>query len=288
MNTSVSSKKRSLSLLAGLSLLLMLQGCGLTLANLITPSSGYDDIATITYGDSDRQSIDIFAPADAPIKKPLLIFFYGGAWEEGKKEDYRFVAQAFTKQGYRVAIPDYRIYPDVIFPAFVEDGAAAVAALDQQFPDAPLVLIGHSAGAHIAALLTLNDKYLNAQGVNSDRIAAWVGWSGPYDFLPLTSDTLKEIFVEDLRQASQPINFVNANVPPTLLIHGLDDTRVKPQNSKNLAARLEQHGVRVTTHYYEGVSHVGTVGSLVAFLSSWSDTLPDTLGFLEQLKANPE
>lgn len=275
---------KSMAWLSGILPLLMLQGCALTVANWITPDSGYDKIDTLSYGEHKRQNIDIFFPAESPIKQPLLVFFYGGAWEDGNKKDYRFVAQAFTQQGYRVAIPDYRLYPEVRFPGFIHDGSSAVAALAKQFPGTPLVLMGHSAGAHIAAMLALNQDYLNQQKIERSRIAAFVGWSGPYDFLPLTSDTLKSIFVEEQRAASQPINFVNATAPPTLLIHGLDDTRVKPKNSKNLERKLQQQGVPVTTHYYQGVSHVDTVGSLIRFLSSWSNTLPDTLAFLTQLE----
>ena len=284
MKLSIPSPLQSVTRLAGIfTVLLMLQGCGLTLANWITPDDGYDEISILSYGESERQSIEVFHPVKTPIKPQLLIFFYGGAWEEGSKEDYHFVAQAFTKQGYRVAIPDYRLYPEVKFPDFIEDGAAAVATLAQQFPDSPIVLMGHSAGAHIAAMLTLNETYLNQQDFDRQRIAAFVGWSGPYDFLPLTSKTLEKIFVEEQRPASQPINFVTANAPPTLLIHGLDDDRVKPKNSKNLAEKLRQHGVVVTTHYYEGASHAATVGSLIRFFSSWSNTLPDTLEFLDTL-----
>lgn len=261
----------------------MLQGCGLTIANIVTPDSGYKRVNTLSYGESDRQTLDIYHPAVTPIKPQVLVFFYGGAWEEGDKNDYRFVAQAFAKHGYRIAIPDYRLYPDIKFPTFIEDSAMAVAAVAEQFPDSPMILMGHSAGAQIAALLAFNKNYLNQQGVDTQRVGALIGWSGPYDFLPLTSETLKKIFVAEQRDASQPINFVSEKAPPTLLIHGLDDSRVKPANSKNLAEKLRLHNVPVSAHYYEGVGHVGTVGSLIRFLSPWSDTLPDTLAFLDQL-----
>lgn len=283
MNFQKSTYSKQFFRSAGFIVLLLLQGCGLTLANFVTSSSGYKSVETLSYGEDQRQSIDVYHPANEPIKKPLLVFFYGGAWEDGSKEEYRFVAQAFTQQGYRVAIPDYRLYPQVIFPDFIHDGAAAVAALTKQFPDTPIVLMGHSAGAHIAAMLALNDSYLKLHNINRQQIAAWAGWSGPYDFLPLTSETLKVIFSEEQRADSQPINFVSKNEPPALLIHGLDDTRVKPKNSINLAAKLRENNVPVTTHYYEGASHEATVGSLIRFMSGWSNTFPDTVAFLEQL-----
>lgn len=260
-----------------------LQGCGLTLANLVTPDSAYDEIETLYYGTHARHTVDIFQPKDGPTKGSLVVFFYGGAWEEGNKEDYRFVAQAFTEKGYPIAIPDYRLYPEVVFPAFVEDGAAAVAAIAKQYPDKQLVLLGHSAGAYIAAMLALNNTYLSKHDVSTNQIAGWGGWSGPYDFLPLSSKTLESIFPQASRNLSQPIAFASPDAPPSLLIHGLDDTRVKPGNSQNLARTLHQLNVDVTSHYYPDVSHVGTVGSLIQFLSGWSNTLPDTLAFIESL-----
>ena len=58
---------------------------------------------------------------------PVVVFFYGGSWQSGRRQDYSFVAQALTSRGCVVVIPDYRLYPEANFPAFVEDGAAAFA-----------------------------------------------------------------------------------------------------------------------------------------------------------------
>ena len=99
-----------------------------------------------------------------------MIFFYGGSWDSGSKGDYLFVAQALTASGYTVVIPDYRLYPEVRFPAFVEDGAQAVRWTADRVGSGKLFVMGHSAGAHIALLLAANTPYLQAAGVDRMKL----------------------------------------------------------------------------------------------------------------------
>lgn len=263
---------------------MFLQGCAFSLVKWTTPDDGYSKVETLSYGAHRRQALDIYYSAGVAQRDAVLVFFYGGDWEGGSKGDYQFVAQAFTEEGYTVAIPDYRIYPEVTFPAFVEDAAAAVAKLRRHFPDRSLVLVGHSSGAHQAAMLVTDTDYLQQVGVRRSAMKAWVGLSGPYDFLPLTSDNLEHIFsgANDL-EATQPVNFVDSQLPPTLLIQGLDDKRVIPRNSRRFEAKLEEHGVPVTAIYYEDVGHIGTIAAMAPLLQSWSDSLDDTLSFLQTI-----
>lgn len=263
----------------------LLSGCALPALNLITPHDGYDRTADIAYGDQPRQTLDLYYPTEPEAGTPALIFFYGGSWQEGYKGGYRFVAQALSEAGYRVVVPDYRLYPDVRFPAFVEDGAAVVEwAVREGLSDDGLVLMGHSAGAHIAALLALDERYLDRVGVDRSLIQAWVGLSGPYDFMPLTDPDLIEIFggADNVPQ-TQPVNFVSSEDPPALLIAGLDDTIVRPRNLPNLAEAYRQEGVPVQTHRYEGVNHNDTVASFSVRLRDRSPGFDDTLVFLREL-----
>ena len=92
-------------------------------------------------------------------------------------------------------IPDYRVYPEVRFPAFIEDGASAVAWVcsnTNRIGDdaARLFLMGHSAGAYIAAMFALNSSYLAQGGMTTRELKGFVGMAGPYDFLPLKSPNL--------------------------------------------------------------------------------------------------
>lgn len=273
--------------LAKLSLLVVamlgLQGCVFSIVDWVTPKEGYRLDADIAYGELPRQRLDRYTP-DVPNNTSLtLVFFYGGAWEAGEKEDYRFVAQAFTELGYSVVIPNYRVYPDGLFPEFMSDAARATQWVADN-TSGNMVLIGHSAGAHIAALLALDHQRLVSLGVNHRRIAGLVGLSGPYDFLPLKSKRLKTIFnaADDINN-TQPINFVSSAAPPALLLHGQDDTTVKPFNSERLAKRLRAAGVEADLRLYPESAHAITVGALSIPLRNQLPVLTDIEAFLRVL-----
>lgn len=175
-------------------------GCsGQALINGLTPSGGYSKTADLAYGEQPRQRLDVYVPEDAAPGAPVVLYFYGGRWEQGSKAGYKFLAQALTSRGFVAVIADYRLYPQVKFPAFVEDGARAVAWVREHAGDYgadpnKLVLMGHSAGAHIAAMLTLDEQYLAAVGGTPKTwLAGTIGLAGPYDFLPLEADDLKDL-----------------------------------------------------------------------------------------------
>lgn len=241
----------------------------IALLNAAVPSSGYQITHSIAYGDFERNALDVYvprAPTDEP--RPVVVFFYGGSWEAGKRDDYEFVAEALTSQGFVVVVPDYRVYPEVKFPDFMLDAAAAVQwtkhNIEQYGGDAEQVFVmGHSAGAHIAAMLTLNADYLARVELQPQDLAGMVGLAGPYDFLPLSSDRLKAIFgPEEERWKSQPINFVTGKNPPMLLLVGTDDKSVWPKNSYNLAAKITAAGGPVKVIDYPGWGHVDMVAKL--------------------------
>lgn len=263
----------------------ILTGCStLTLVNLASPSGRYEHFGDIAYGTHARQKLDFYRPRNGEAA-PVVVFFYGGGWRSGERRGYRFVASALTGAGFAVAIPDYRLHPEVEFPSFVEDAAAAVAWVaahaGERGGNGEIYLMGHSAGAHIAALLALDGRYLAAAGVPEADIKGLVGLSGPYDFLPLGEGYLRNVFPEGLREQSQPINFVSQKAPPTLLIHGTDDRVVRLENSENLARALTGAGVPVELVRYEGVGHSRVVGALAPPLEFLGNTKQDTLRFLQ-------
>lgn len=279
---------RSLSLLL---LPILLSACSaFDVINGLTGSSHYQQIADVPYGGLPRQRLDVFVPDAVSPDAPMIVFFYGGGWREGNKADYEFVASALTRAGYIVALPDYRLYPDVRFPDFVEDGAQALALLQARAseygadPDAVYVA-GHSAGAHIAALLALDASYLARAGGDAARLRGLIGLSGPYDFLPLQDGYLVELFPEAQRKDSQPIRFASDRAPAALLVHGTDDDTVEPGNSERLAAALRDHGVNVTLRLYDGVAHARVVAAMASPLSPLAPTVEDIVAFVESLQS---
>ena len=121
--------------------------------NVVTPSGTYTLESNRSYGEHPRQQFDVYHPRSAQ-HSAVVVFVYGGAWEEGNKEDFEFIGQAFTRLGYKTIIPDYRVFPEVEFPDFIIDVAAAMRRYAEQADsDVEFILVGHSAGAHTAALL---------------------------------------------------------------------------------------------------------------------------------------
>jgi acetyl esterase/lipase len=249
-------------------LALLMSGCSGTeffLANAPTDFSRIERRANLAYGADRRQKLDIYLPRMAD-RRPIVIFWYGGSWIKGSEADYRFVGIALAKLGFVAVLPDYRLYPQVTFPLFDEDGARAVAWVEQharEFGGDPnrIVLMGHSAGGHTAAFLALNHAFLERYGANSQSIVGLIGLSGTYVFVP-DSDVLRAAFPAPFTPADwQPIRFVDSQSPPTLLLHGLADTEVLPQEAIDLHDALVRARVRVQMRLFAHRGHGDTVAS---------------------------
>lgn len=238
------------------------------------------------------QTLDVWRPAgNATAKRPVLIFWYGGGWAKGDRRSYAFAARAFAGSGFVVVVPDYRKVPDVRFPAFVEDGAEAVKWTRDhvaEFGGDPdrIAVAGHSAGAHIAAMITLDTQWLKAQGVDPKIIKAAVGLSGPYDFYPFTSSRAIEAMKGADPAATQPITFARADAPPILLVTSTGDTEVRPKNAINLAAKLKALGAPVTLIEYPVLTHEDIAKALSKPFRGKGPILADSVAFLNaSLKA---
>lgn len=279
---------RTNPILIGLCLLLI-AGCSpITLVNRFTDTSGYELRPNIAYGKQPRQRLDIYRPHMSERPAPIVIFIYGGRWREGAREDYRFVAQALTSIGAIAVVPDYGKFPAVQFPDFVSDAALAArwvidhsAELDGD-PRRTFIM-GHSAGAQIAALLALDPRYLRAQGLGPTQLRGMIGLAGPYDFFPFTDADVAEVFasVDDL-SATQPITYACNSHAPLLLLYGADDTTVKPGNSVRLAERIKSCGGQVTARAYPGIGHIGIIGSLWSPARGLAPTLTDIQRFIDE------
>jgi acetyl esterase/lipase len=271
----------------------LLAGCSpLKSFNAVLPKDGESRLIArdLAFSSGERGRLDVYGPrrADEGSKLPVIVFFYGGSWSSGAKEGYGFVGRALAAQGFLVAIPDYRLVPEVRFPGFVEDGAAAVkwvranAARYGGDPDR-LVLAGHSAGAYNAAMLALDPQWL---GADRAAVKGFAGLAGPYDFLPLTDAATIAAFsrAPDPR-ATQPINFASAGDPPALLLVAGEDRLVYPRNSIGLGARLRQAGVPADVKTYKGLGHVGILTAISKPLRGKGPVLRDLAGFAHKVTA---
>lgn len=239
----------------------------------------------VAYGDLPRQKLDIYRPAHAG-PAPVVVFFYGGAWNSGNKGMYPFVAATLARQGNVVVVPDYRLYPEVRFPAFLQDCAQAVAWTQkhlQQIGGDPdrVFLMGHSAGAYNAVMLALDPAYLAHAGTSRRSLAGVIGLAGPYDFLPITGKDVRAVFstVGDGPE-SQPVTYADGAAPPLLLLAGSDDRTVYPRNTLSLAAKVRAKGGQVQDRIFPGVGHIGLVIAIAPLFQGKAPVLPVVEAFI--------
>lgn len=290
MKTVTLGKKNGLAVICKFSLLLFLlplHACSaLDVLNASIPEVGYRLISDISYGAKARQKMDIYVPETAAANTQVIVFVYGGAWRSGEKGDYEFVGQALSSAGHTVVIPDYRLFPQVVFPEFVTDVALAIKSLNSveivsaipiEADFSSVVLMGHSSGAHTVALLTTDTQYLVDSGV---ALKGLIALSGPYD-LPLENDEVAPVFssAEDPR-FTNPTILASATHSATLLIHGTDDERVEPWHSQQYYDVLQSMDVESSLLLIEGDGHAAVVAAIAKPLQATSSVMSSVLEFL--------
>jgi acetyl esterase/lipase len=246
---------------------------------------------SIVFDPAHGLSLDVYRPptgATRPV--PVVVFFYGGSWRTGERAWYRFVGRALAREGFVVVIPDYRKAPANPFPTFMHDAARATAwahvhAGEIGGDPRRLFLMGHSAGAQIAALLATDPRYLAGERLRPRQLAGVIGLAGPYDFLPLTSPSVKQALgPSNGWAATQAVNFVDGDEPPFLLMHGDADRTVDPRNTTSLAAKLVARNVPAHVVMVPGVSHVGLVNGFRA--ARFSPVLADSVAWMRARAAD--
>lgn len=273
-----------------------------TLAAACTPSLGtFNALAprdrgarrvahNISFGTEPRHQLDVYAPVvDEPM--PVIVFIYGGSWASGSKDDYSFVGAALAAQGFVTVIPDYRLVPEVRFPSFIEDCAAATRWVSDHIAEfggdaSRIVLVGHSAGAYNAMMLALDAHYLRDAGFDQSRLRGVVGIAGPYDFLPFDVAATRDAFGQaPAAELTQPVHFARTDAPPLLLVWGDADTTVGARNLQGLERAMSAAGGSVETKIYPGVNHVDIMLALSRPLRGRAPTLADVVAFAERVTA---
>lgn len=266
---------------------LLSAGCSpLAALNAAIPDGGFVASRDHAFGSHPRQKLDVYAPQHLTEPAPVVVFFYGGAWQRGRRADYKFVAEALTSKGFVVVIPDYRLYPEVRFPAFLDDGGAAVAWVQKEIDryggdPRRIFVMGHSAGAYNAAMIAFDAHYVDAAGGRHAGVIGFIGLAGPYDIRPDTSITLENVFgaAPDL-PATQPANFVEVDSPRALVLYGEQDTTVLPEHSKRLAQRIRAVGGRVSEVGYPDLGHASLVGVLAKPYQGQAPVLDEVTRFI--------
>lgn len=271
----------ALPALGALATTLLVAACArlpFAIANAAGSFGDYERIDGIAYGTDERQQLDVFVPkGDAAARPfPVVVFWYGGSWTRGDRGQYAFAGAALADAGVLTVLPDYRMYPEVRFPAFIEDGAAALAwvrvhASDYGGDPERIFLMGHSAGAHMAAMVGL---------AQPDAVRGIIGLSGPYALTP-NSATLDAIFGPPYTPADwRPAERVTSAAPPALIIHGGGDTVVVPSHAERFALAYAAVGAPAELHIYSKLGHADTVAALSVPARNRAPVLAQSLAFI--------
>jgi acetyl esterase/lipase len=240
----------------------------------------------IAYGNGPRQQLDVYKPEPGSRENyPVVVYFYGGGWQGGRRSDFKDIGRALAAQGIVTVIPDYRVYPDAVFPGFLDDPMAALRWTRdhaREFGGDPgrIFVMGHSSGAHMAAMIATDPRYLAAQGMTKRSLAGMIGLAGPYAAFQKTDPHMDEIFPAALRPRALPTAFVSGDEPPMLLGAGTADTDVDPTNSDRFAAALRAHHDVVELKKYPGFGHDTMIQSISATPQTASPVLTDVVAFI--------
>jgi acetyl esterase/lipase len=239
------------------------------------------EMQTVAYVDGPgadpiKHNLDLYRPWGG-TGLPVLMYFHGGVWQKGDKEQYRNIGEAFARRGILTAVVNYRLTPAVRHPEHVRDAARAVAwgirhaAQYGARPDR-VYLSGHSAGGHLVTLLLFDRQYLRAEGIEADMIAGVIALSGVFDLTTGLDDTpdggapgyIHRPFGGDpavLADAS-PIRHIRSTAVPLLVILAGDDYQAMQRQSEAFAVAAGRRGLSVTFETIAGRSHYGLVQSI--------------------------
>ena len=262
-------------------------------------AAGRAALRDLEYGRAERQKLDLYLLPPAGSAKGTVLYVHGGYWDSGDKRDYPFIADALLSMGFNVAVMNYRLAPVHIFPDFVTDAALAVRWLTENLPrfgvSKPLFVIGHSAGAHIAALLCCTPVHMERVGSSRDLIAAAVCMAGPHDFLDwLPTDPRMQAALGSSAQweDTQPVLVADGLNPPLLILHGLRDTVCTPLHAPALHGAITKRGGQAAYIWYEKLDHYSMIGAF-SRIAQWLEprVVKDVQRFLEaqleRLEKNP-
>lgn len=283
------SRKNTLRAFAIATLMTLVAGCDAVVfgaLNVVAEKRGHAVHRGIIFDAQHGLALDVYSPAGVE-HGPVVVFFYGGRWEKGARAQYAYVGAVLASHGIVTVIPDYRKYPQVKLDGFMTDAANAVGWTHAHVADyggdpKNIFLMGHSAGAHIGALLATDADWLARVDMKPRDLAGFIGLAGPYDFMPITAPDMVGMFGDTPQQQwhSQPVAFVDGDEPPMLLLQGGADGTVWPKNATSLAARLRAHGEPVEVKIYPGVGHAGVLLSLSRPFRGRDPALADALDFI--------
>jgi acetyl esterase/lipase len=244
----------------------------------------------LPYGEHARQVLDVVT-SNACDQSPVILFFHGGSWRWGQKDYHREIGKQFAKEGIVFMTANYRLYPEVRFPAFPQDVARATAWVRENArtyggDGKNLFLMGHSAGAHSASLVALDPSYLKVWDGTPDWIRGVIAMSVPYEFDPNKEFLYRDLFPPAVDRNSTMPSFLvgRESAPPFFLMHGRFDPLIRYELTEKFSAAMKKTGGTVETKVYASHGHF----SLIRRTTSWhvwpKPLFTDVLGFVDRFR----
>jgi arylformamidase len=209
-------------------------------------------------GDRERRLEGGSLLVDAGAGAPVLVFVHGGYWQALSAEASLYLAPSAAALGWSYAAVEYTLAPAADLLTMVQECASAVAAIAAAVGDVPVVVAGHSAGAHLTAMITLVHR-------PPVPVARSVLVSGVYDLRPLVHTTVNDPLGLDLprAEAASPMLLPVTNRPETTVVWGDNETDAFKAQGTTYAARLRGAGVDVSAFECAGRHHFDIVDDLV-------------------------
>ena len=253
--------------------------------NRLTPRKGYSVQENVAYGLRARHRLDLFHTQTPREHRPLIVFVHGGAWMHGDKKDYRFIGEAFAKEGFDVAVINYHLAPEHIFPASIDDLSLAlnylnVHQLKYQISTEKVVLMGHSAGAFNVMSALYHPKPYEIQC--RSQITAIIGLAGPYHFDYKGDPICADAFDQNRPyQEVMPYYFVESNTVKHYLLVAENDDVVGLSNAVDLDRRLKEKGNYSQLWTVPRIGHISMIGSVSSLFSRYFTTKQKIMQALE-------
>ena len=253
--------------------------------NRLTPRKGYSVQENVAYGLRARHRLDLFHTQTPREHRPLIVFVHGGAWMHGDKKDYRFIGEAFAKEGFDVAVINYHLAPEHIFPASIDDLSLAlnylnVHQLKYQISTEKVVLMGHSAGAFNVMSALYHPKPYEIQC--RSQISAIIGLAGPYHFDYKGDPICADAFDQNRPyQEVMPYYFVESNTVKHYLLVAENDDVVGLSNAVDLDRRLKEKGNYSQLWTVPRIGHISMIGSVSSLFSRYFTTKQKIMQALE-------
>ncbi len=251
-------------------------------------SGDYDILANVTYATANNTALklDLYLPRDRTIPKPTLVFFHGGGWVAGQKEQNVFDLLPYLSLGWAVVNVEYRLAGNSPAPAAVEDCRCALQwvvsrAKSFNLDISRIVLTGGSAGGHLALITgmlppnsvfdrqcpTHDSVRWNSAAEPRVKVAAIINWFGITDVAGLLDGPNAKHYAiewfgnmggrEELARQLSPITYVRAGIPPIITVHGDNDDIVPYSQAVRLHAALDKVGVPNRLVTIHGGKHDG-------------------------------